>query len=173
MPTIQKQIKDDNGGKLPKGYKDTRDIAFEKRRNSQNHCAAGKQHGADQIRALQQEPDTASEDSDFSESEPKPNINSSGIACGLWEPVTKGKEIEDAIVTPKAKYIASDGYGRNVWEPSQKVMQKKNRPQRMQNVVVKSEKDLVQLLACHPTLAALPAAAQARKGLAKLSGPIV
>ena len=65
---------------------------------------------------IQQEPDTASDDSDFSQSELMPNINSSGIACGLWEPVTKGTKLEDAIVTPKATYIAADGYGKNVWE---------------------------------------------------------
>ena len=42
-------------------------------------------------------------------------------------------------------------------------------PQKMYNVVVKSEKDLDQLRASRPNLAAIPAGAQARKGLAKLS----
>ena len=90
-----------------------------------------------------------------------PNVNSAGIACGLQEPVTKGTKLEDAIVTPKATYIAADGYGKNVREALQKVATKK--PKRMQHVVVKSEKDLDQLLASHPTLAALPSDAQARK----------
>ena len=52
--------------------------------------------------------------------------------------MTKSTTLEDAIVTPKANYIAADGYGRNVWDSSQKVTPKK--AQRMQNVVVKSEK---------------------------------
>ena len=78
-----KEIKDDNGGMLPEGYKGAREIAYEKWRNNQKNRAAGKQQSAAQIRALQQEPDTASEDSDFSESELMPNIKSSGIACGL------------------------------------------------------------------------------------------
>ena len=39
----------------------------------------------------------------------------------------------------------------------------------MQHAVVKSEKDLDQLLASHPTLAALPSDAHARKEVAKLS----
>ena len=54
-----------------------------------------------------------------------PKINSSGIACGLCEPVTKDTKLEDAIVTPKATYIAADGYGKNVWEALQKVTTKK------------------------------------------------
>ena len=98
-----------------------------------------------------------------------PNINSSGIACGLWEPVTKGTKLEYAIVTPKANYIAAYGYGQTAWESSQKITPEKERPQKMHNVVVKSEKDLDRLIASHPTLAALPVDAQARKEVAKLS----
>ena len=73
-----------------------------------------------------------------------PNINSSGIACGLWEPVTKGTTLEDAIVRPKATYIAADGYGKTAWEALQSVAPRKTRS--TQHVVVKSE-DLDQLLA--------------------------
>ena len=162
-----KTIKDDNGVKLPEGYKGVREVAYEKWRNNQKNRTAGKQHSAAQIKALKQEPDTASEDSDFSESELMPIINSSGIACGLWEPVTKGTKLEDAIVRPKATYIAADGYGTTAWEALQDVAPRKTKS--TQHVVVKSEKDLDQLLARHPTLAALPSDAQARKELAKLS----
>ena len=56
---------------------------------------------------------------------------------------------------------------KNVWEALQKDTPKKAK--RMQHVVVKSEKYLDQLLASHPTWAALPSDAQARKGVAKLS----
>ena len=83
-----------------------------------------------------------------------PNMNSSGIACGLWEPVTQGTKLKDAIVTPEATHIAADGSGKNVREALQKVTPKKAK--RMQNVVVKPGKDVDQLPASHPTLAALP-----------------
>ena len=96
-----------------------------------------------------------------------PNINSSGIACGLRKLMTKGTKLEDAIVTPEATHIAADGYGKNVWEALQKVTPKKAK--RMQHVADKSEKDLNQLLASHPNLAALPSDAQARRELANLS----
>ena len=75
--------------------------------------------------------------------------------------------LEDAIVRPKATYIAADGYGKTAWEALQKVAPKKTK--NVQHVVFKSEKGLDQLLASHPTLAALPSDAHARKELAKLS----
>ena len=86
-----------------------------------------------------------------------PDSNSTGTACGLREPVAKGTTLEDVIVTPKANDIAADGYGWNAWESLQKITPKKDRPQKIHSVVVKYEKNLDQLLASHPTLAALPA----------------
>ena len=88
---------------------------------------------------MHQEPGTASEDSDFSETNNMPNNNSqgTGIACGLSEPVTNGRKLEDAIVKTKTNDIAADGYGRNACNTLQKSTLKKARPQKMHNVVIK------------------------------------
>ena len=91
--------------------------------------------------------------------------------------VKVGTKLEDAIAQPRAKYLATDGHGRNVWEDLQKITpkkkkKKKKKSQKMSNVVAKSEKDLDRRPANHPKLAALPSDAQPRKELAKLSPKI-